>query len=162
MKYLIREAIDKDIKKINEIFIEMNNYINKIRISNNLESIDEFKNGYPSNFLEEYLKDKNKKILVVDFNNTVIGYLSLEIYKDEDYCYIDDFCIDEKYRGKGIGSSLIEESIKITKEYKINNIRLHVFSFNTQAIKLYTKYDFNEISRENNRLLLEKRIDYEL
>ena len=162
MEYIVREANNNDIKKINEIFIEMNNYINKIRTSNNLEVIDEFKDGYPSNFLEDYLKDNNKRILVADSNNVVIGYLSLELYKDDNYSYIDDFCIEEKYRRKGIGSSLIDESIKITKNYKINNVRLHVFSFNKNAFNLYKKYEFKEISKENNRLLLEKRIDYEL
>ena len=57
---------------------------------------------------------------------------------------------------------IIDESIKITKNYKINNVRLHVFSFNKNAFNLYKKYEFKEISKENNRLLLEKRIDYEL
>jgi len=51
--------------------------------------------------------------------------------------------LDKKWRGKGIGKLLLEESIKLSKKkWKPKNIYLMVVSENKEAIKLYTFLGF--------------------
>ncbi|MGC8992263.1 MAG: GNAT family N-acetyltransferase, partial [Thermoplasmata archaeon] len=50
--------------------------------------------------------------------------------------------IKSGFRHEGIGSALMEESIKWAKEQNIEKITLEVFSTNTNAIELYKKFGF--------------------
>jgi len=50
---------------------------------------------------------------------------------------IDDLCVDEKYRKKGIGKRLFEEVKTYSKENGINFIELMVWEFNENARKFY-------------------------
>lgn len=48
------------------------------------------------------------------------------------------------YRGKGIGSLLLESVIKKAKEFGLEKVELHVYTDNDPAIALYKKYGFEE------------------
>ena len=45
-----------------------------------------------------------------------------------------------KYRGKGIGSQLLEKVIEKAKEFGLEKIELHVYTTNKPAITLYRKF----------------------
>ena len=49
-------------------------------------------------------------------------------------------CVDNKYRGQGIGSSLLEFIEKYAKEANCTDIYLTVNEENTNAIKTYEKF----------------------
>jgi len=49
-----------------------------------------------------------------------------------------------EYRGKGIGSKLLKDSIQKAKEFKLEKIELTVYTTNSTAISLYKKFDFIE------------------
>lgn len=59
------------------------------------------------------------------------------------------FCIDPKYRGKGIGRNLLSELIKFAKENKCE-IFLEVAEKNYIARNLYASLGFKEISARKN------------
>lgn len=71
----------------------------------------------------------------------VEGYFNPLI--EESYFYdgynIVNVCIDEKYRGKGLGSLLMSHCIH---EYGSDTIHLDVIASNESAIQLYKKYGF--------------------
>lgn len=48
------------------------------------------------------------------------------------------------YRGKGIGSKLLEKVIVKAKEFGLEKIELHVYTTNESAIALYKKFGFEE------------------
>jgi len=50
---------------------------------------------------------------------------------------IDDLCVNEKYREKGIGKKLFEEIVIFGKENGVKCIELMVWEFNQDAIKFY-------------------------
>lgn len=52
--------------------------------------------------------------------------------------------IAQDYRGKGVGSQLMEKALAYAKSFGLEKVELHVYSTNTQAIELYKKFGFKE------------------
>jgi RimJ/RimL family protein N-acetyltransferase len=87
-----------------------------------------------------YLKDNKRQVFKVIFNETVIG--QAEIYFEDNYnarlCRI--LIGDSEYRGKGIGTQLINELLKMSfDKIKVERVNLNVFDWNIRAIKCYEK-----------------------
>lgn len=95
------------------------------------------------NTLSDYQITDNafNNVIIYKEDNKILGYLDYSImYERAEINYI--FVIEE-YRSKGIASKLLD--------YLFNNndfkeISLEVNINNTNAIKLYTKYGFKEVS----------------
>lgn len=56
--------------------------------------------------------------------------------------YLDDICVDEKYRRQGIGEMLCQRAIDIAKKEKADSVELSVWCSNQPAIALYKKLGF--------------------
>lgn len=128
-----RVAITDDIATINELFINMLRSIYGI-------SNDEKTNGMLQGDLDRYFNYANDDtIYVAESDGLVIGFLLINIHytSTENYTYIDDFCVDENFRGHGIGTHLLELCIQYSSSLKINKIILHVEKENKAAQKLY-------------------------
>ena len=52
---------------------------------------------------------------------------------------IDEMCINEQFRKKGIGKKLFEDVKNYAKEINANYIELMVWDFNQSAMKFYEK-----------------------
>ena len=98
---------------------------------------------------EEKLKEliENNEIFIAKLQEKIVGYITLNIVEKNTpgmryrkQLSIDAICVDEKNRGKGIGTALL----KYVKEYgKLNNctdIYLTVNEENEDAIKIYEKF----------------------
>ena len=72
---------------------------------------------------------------VYETNNRIVGYINCWV---SDNTTILNFCVDEEYRNKGIGKSLIEKVLEIS----VGIITLEVRVSNNNAINLYQKYGF--------------------
>lgn len=83
---------------------------------------------------EKFHKSKCHSFVAIGLAE-IIGY----IFCDEEY--IISFVIDEKYRGKGIGTQLIHHSLNTYKK----PVNLHVRISNEKAQKLYHSLGFIEI-----------------
>ena len=55
----------------------------------------------------------------------------------EDESYIDDICVDEKARGKHVGTALYEYVRDYAKSIGCNNITLNVWEGNDPALSFY-------------------------
>ena len=51
--------------------------------------------------------------------------------------YIDDLCVDENHRGKGIGKAIYQEILRYAKMRKCYNVTLNVWACNESAMKFY-------------------------
>ena len=103
---------------INELFIEMIKTINRRMIEDGVEPYTELENGYEDGYLDTFYVDDNRVIFVADNGEKVIGYLSTVIH--DNYLYLDDYCVSEKFRGYGIGSNLIKLSEEFAKEKNLS------------------------------------------
>ncbi len=90
---------------------------------------------------------EEKSIFVVKIEDKIVGYVTFCIVEKENLILrfrkqlsIDAMCVDNKYRGQGIGSSLLEFIEKYAKEANCTDIYLTVNEENTNAIKTYEKF----------------------
>ena len=98
--------------------------------------------------LEEILADESRPILVyTDENDAVLGYAfcidqqitDSHILTDIRTIYIDDLCVDETIRGKGIGKALYDFVVAYAKKEGYYNLTLNVWACNESALRFYEK-----------------------
>ena len=147
MKYTIRKAERNDENRICELFIEM------------LQTIYNTKDvkGYEDGDLDHYFDDNENVIFLAESDNEVIGFISVEVHRDEhEYIYIDDFSVSDKYRGNGIGNALLKEAEEYGKSVKVTASLLHVEKTNERAFNFYKRNGYDIFEEQDNRLLLIK------
>lgn len=138
---MIRYAMEKDIAKMEELLLQVDMVHHNGRP-------DIFKIGrkYSEEELKELLKDELRPILVsVNEEDEVLGYCfciyqqhkNNSVLTDIKTLYIDDLCVDEKYRGKKIGKELYEAAVCLAKETDCYNLTLNVWSCNPSAMRFY-------------------------
>ena len=116
---------------------------------------DLFKVGkkYTEEELFNIIKDENTPVFVyVNQDDKVLGY-AICIYKqilndtlltDIKTLYLDDLCVDENCRSKGIGKALYEAVVETAKNNGCYNLTLNVWAFNKRAYDFYKKLGFEE------------------
>jgi ribosomal-protein-alanine N-acetyltransferase len=83
-------------------------------------------------------------IYVYEQNNNIIGYVSFSV--DGEIAEMLNFCVDEKHQGKGIGKALYLNAEEEFKNKNASSVILEVNRINHNAINVYTKLGFKEIS----------------
>ncbi|MDI9395812.1 MAG: N-acetyltransferase [Euryarchaeota archaeon] len=109
--------------------------------------------GESSENLVKYSRKLSKIFYVIKSQDKIAGYcayylkpeLSFRCLKKKSVIY--SIATDNKFRGKGYGRKLIEESIKEMKLNGIYSILLYVNVKNIPAIKLYEKMGFQIIKK---------------
>ena len=108
---MIRLATNHDIPRLMALLGQ----VNRVHY---LGRPDLFKEGtkYSPAELEKILDDKNTPVFVYEEGGTVAGYAFCQMQEtrgsrlmcDRKACYIDDLCVDEACRGRGIGHALYD------------------------------------------------------
>ena len=114
--------------------------------------------GYETGYLDKFFLDKEDWICVAEYENDVVAFLSIEVHRDEDYIYLDDFSVTEEYRNKGIGTKLIHAAEKYAEEIGIAKIVLHVEKANEGACRLYSRLGYSEDTDEGSRIRMSKSV----
>lgn len=115
------------------------------------ETIYEFANNLPeeeinriNNYIITYVPKLLDNYFNIVINNKVIGCVL--ITNKDDGKLLDEIYIEEKFRNKGIGTSIIKD---IIRENTI--VYLWVYKENKQAISLYKKLGFKVIDETDSR-----------
>lgn len=93
------------------------------------------------------LESKDSPIFVAVEEGKVLGYCFCQMQshpQDPVLCdvlslYIDDLCVDENCRKKGVGKALYEAVCRYAKMRKCYNITLNVWACNASAMAFYEK-----------------------
>ena len=88
-------------------------------------------------------KGKCKEIYIVRYDNDIAGFVILQVCGTFSG-YIQTICIGQDYRGKGIGTKLIEFCEERILKFS-PNIFICVSSFNKEAAKLYYRLGFKQV-----------------
>ena len=124
---MVRTATTKDIKRIIELLHQVNMVHHVIRP----DLFKPYTTKYNEQELEQMLYDDSKPIFVFD-DGEVEGYAFCQITEVRDHqllediktLYIDDICVDERARGKHVGTALYEHVYNYAKAIACNNITL--------------------------------------
>ena len=132
----------EDYKKVNELAVQ----VHEMHVTWNPEiyiSVEEV-------ISKEYFKNliKNEEIYIAKEDKEIVGYIIFNIKEKENpimrykQLNIDAICVDEKHRGKGIGTKLLEVVKEIAKSKGCTDLYLTVNQENENAIKVYEKLGF--------------------
>lgn len=113
--------------------------------------------GYPDTdgFIEDRIRalsdDKDSGILVCLWENRPVGFLAyhlfLQLGLEGGFCRIAYFCVDEMYRGRGVGEALEAEIVRIATKKKCDRIELHCSEHRARAHGFYQKLGYRESPR---------------
>ena len=91
--------------------------------------------------------DKDFYDIFVIEEDKVVGYF---ITMTVDDCELLRICVDNEYRSKGLGTSLMQKLIQVQQEKGIGRVLLEVRHTNQSAIRLYKKFQFTEFGVRKN------------
>lgn len=126
--------------------------ITEMKLSD-LEKIEDilttdFDDFWNKKVLEEELSSSSSKYIVAKNDNEIVGFAGIKIVLDE--VDIMNIVTKKNYRRQGIGCLLLKNLITISKNLNIKSITLEVHENNSNAIDLYTKYNFQKIGVRKN------------
>ena len=148
----IRKGIKTDLPEVLNLIKELADYENALHeVEITLSQLEEDGFGdYPYYHL-----------LVAENNNQIVGlsfyWIRYSTWKGK-FLFLEDFVIKQKFRRKGIGSKLFEETIKICEELNLNWMIWQVLDWNAPAINFYKKYNAEISSSWLNGKLTKKQI----
>ena len=141
MKLKIEIPQIEDWKRVNELARQ----VQEIHVSWRPDLFLSVENVISQEDFERFVEDK--EIVVAKIKDNIVGYMMFNIkeliritmrYRKQ--LAIEAICVDEKCRGKGIGTALLEYAKKIGKENNCTDIYLTVNEENEGAIKLYERF----------------------
>ena len=137
----IRRAENKDKARLGELLEQV------LEVHHNARP-DLFKSGakkYTDTELDIILSDDTRPIFVAECDEKVLGYAFCifvqhkddNILTDVKTLYIDDLCVDENIRGKGIGKALYNYVVEYARACGCYNVTLNVWADNKSALAFY-------------------------
>lgn len=127
--------------KVSKMFIE-----DYEQIKDAFNEFDDF--WSPENLKSELQAENREYVVVKDKEGLIVGFAGIILSVDD--AEITNIVTKKDKRRQGIGSILINELIKISKEKGKDNISLEVNEENEYAIKLYEKNGFEVVGRRKN------------
>lgn len=97
-------------------------------------------------YFKNVIKNKNNILLVYVEDEIIVGYIYLKEVKDEEKrgYLVDGLYVEEKYRNRKIATKLLEYSLNILSDKKIDFVDINVLVKNKIAKYLYNKVGFED------------------
>ena len=148
MDFIIRTAVPEDCHRI----LPLQEQISKLHFEGRPDLFKDEIRTYTEVQFEEWINSPTHVLLIAELNGEIAGYAFSWViqyrdhptYRDFDSFYIDDICVLEKFRRKGIGRALIERCKEEAKQLGCKNVDLGVWSFNKNAVAFYESCGMKE------------------
>lgn len=138
--FITRIATSDDLPRILEIYNQ--------GIEDRIATLEtETKNW---SYIEHWFSDHQGRyaVLVAEADNNVVGWAALNPYSHRcAYQGVADLSIyiDRQFRGKGVGSTLLQSLEEVARENDFYKIVLFTFPFNEKGQGLYRKTGYREV-----------------
>ena len=153
----IRLAQEKDVDRLQDLLLSVQNLHANGRP-------DVFVYGtrkYSDKHVLDIMKGENSPIYVGEIEGEVMAYAFCEIKISEGTqnlkplktFYIDDLCVDEKFRGKGYGSKIYEFVKDQAKQKGCYHLTLNVWHLNESAVRFYQKLGMKPLKSTMEQIL---------
>lgn len=102
---------------------------------------------YDEAALREIFRDDARPVFVYDEGGEALGYafcvhqqyVGHPVMTDVRTLYIDDLCVDEACRGRGVGQALYRHVLEYARASGCYNVTLNVWARNAAALRFYEK-----------------------
>ncbi|MBP5609884.1 MAG: GNAT family N-acetyltransferase [Clostridia bacterium] len=138
----VRPAEERDLPRVGALLLQVNEVHHQIRP-------DLFKTNsrkYNDEELRAIFRDPETPVFVYDAGGEVYGYAFCILQTrrgnnlvDGKTLYLDDLCVDEAARGRGIGTALYRYVLDYAKRIGCHNVTLNVWEGNDAALAFYRK-----------------------
>lgn len=151
---VIRDIKISDYNEIDKLVQQVHN----LHVDNRPDLYEKLEHPLSKNEFEELVQNKDIISVVAEEKGVIIGLCIVSIRNksgmiDKKIAYMDDLCVDEKFRGKGIGKKLFSFATEIAKKKGAERLDLMVWSFNEKAINFY-----EELGMKPQRYIFEKEL----
>lgn len=150
MQTQIREATKNDYDAVHRIQRQVHEMHTKERPDHYQMADTTLDQDYFNNLID----GENTKVFVLE-EDQPIAYTILTIKNAAErpilipkkVVYMDDFGVDQTFRGKGLGKRLFGEIVEYAKTIGADSLELGVWEFNEDAIKFYESMNLRTKSR---------------
>ena len=147
----VRFARPEDLERVNEL----RRQVNDVHVAGRP---DVFKPGFPAELRDHVytiFNDPDQKIAVYELNGNVVAAAVLKHHKKpespfsyaNEFLDIDEICVDEKYRRRGIASEMMDFIREYAKSEGFKKIELNMWEFNQGALAFYEEIGFKTYRR---------------
>ena len=143
MNTIMRNAKFSDFNDVNNLMLELHN----LHVKNRNDIFKATDSPMKEEYFKDLLNNQDVKLFVIENleNSEILGYSNLKLMNTPNidivvkskYIYIDDFCIKQAYKRKGIGKKLFNFILEYAKQQGVESVQLNVWSFNEDAIEFY-------------------------
>ncbi len=148
---IIRFAKENELERVNEL----RKQVNDLHVAG---KPDVFKPGFGPelrDFINVIWNDPTENIVVADDDGIICGFAVINhinkpenpFMKERDFLDIDEFCVDEEHRRKGVATAMIEFIKSFAKENGFHRIELNMWEFNQGALAFYEAAGFETFRR---------------
>lgn len=111
-------------------------------------------------FEERYMKDLRSSgvVKIIYKGDEVVGYCWFSEYDKDNEMFINSIQLGKDYQGKGTGVQVLKLIEQIALDHNMQYLSLAVQETNLNAIGVYRRFGFREISRENGSIRMRKKI----
>ena len=120
-----------------------------------------FRHPWSENQIQQELKQEDGKRVYAEIEKKIIGYIMVRLFKNE--AQILNIAIDLSFQHRGYGKKLLDYTLRELGNE--TDVFLEVRESNLPAIKLYSEFNFEEISvREHyysdgeNAIVMHKKV----
>lgn len=132
MEILIRPGKKEDLETVLELIKELAVFE---QAPHEVEvSLTELENDFENNVFDFYCAEVNNQVV-----GMCLYYIKYSTWKGRSI-YLDDIIINERFRGKGIGTMLFNKLVQHAKDLKVRKLEWMVLNWNESAIGFYEKF----------------------
>jgi len=158
MELTIREAVTADYAAICDIFAEADDLHRQ-----HLPHIFQKPPGLARerDYILGLLADENVGLFLAQVGSQVVGLVCVQARAAPDapilvprrYANVDSLVVKQGFRRRGIGRALMERAQAWAQAKGLDNIELHVWEFNQEAIAFYERLGYENLSRRMGKRL---------
>ena len=146
MPISVRRAAEADIPALMALLVQ----VNMVHHNGRPDLFKGPTTKYTADELSAILADDSAPVFVcVDEAGRVLGHgfcmllhSGGQLMEEHDTLYIDDICVDESARGRGVGRALYDHILAFARENHCYNVTLNVWKGNDAAEAFYQKMGF--------------------
>lgn len=152
----IREAADGDFDRLMEL--KMLCKEDEFTRSSTLKPPGETREHY-ARYLRQHLAGSNSAVFVAPDDGRIVAMIqvktikSLPLHRFPQTGYISNLYVLDPFRGKGVGTQLVERAMRWLRERGVRLVSLELHVGNLAATELYRKLGFEEYTVKMSRRL---------
>lgn len=149
---LVRPAVETDAPRLQRYVAELfSERLPVLFIRDGAPSIEQERG-----FIRQMSESPRSVLLVAEVAGEIVGMADFHGHPEPQRAHSGEFGMStaQQWRGRGVGTRLLERLLEWAREQHMERVELRVFSNNTGAIRLYERFGFVTEGRQVNAVRL--------